>query len=68
MGSVTSGAQSRQSHYPEQHVATSADACTAAQGARGHSPGVRAHIDAGRAFLAMSVRGGTNTHTQMLSR
>ena len=60
MTSGTSAAQSRQSRYPEQNAAISAAARAGAPGARGHSPGVRAHIDADPAFLAMSLGGGTN--------
>jgi len=48
-------AESRQSHYREQNAATSAVARAAAPGARGHSPGVHPHIDAGRAFLTLSL-------------
>jgi hypothetical protein len=58
-------AQSCQSRYRDKNAATSAAARAGAPGAWGHSPGVHTHIDAGRAFLAISL--GSRTNAQLRS-
>ena len=48
----------RPSHHRDQDAATSAVARVGTPSTQGHSPGVHKHIDAGRAFLALSIADG----------
>jgi hypothetical protein len=60
--------KSRPSHHRGQDAATSAVAPVCVPGATGQFPGVRARIDAGRAYLVMSPAGSADRQPRSLGR
>lgn len=66
MRSVMSGDKSRLSHHRGQDTAISAVVRASAPGVPGHSPDVHTHIDADRAFLAMSPAGSADAQHRAL--